>query len=38
MRNNRKPLNKEQMTVALRELGFDFDPDEAVAQYSNGQA
>jgi len=28
-----KPLNREQMTVALKELGFDPDPDKAVDEY-----
>jgi transketolase len=33
-----KPLNHDQMVVALKELGFDLDPDVAVEQYARGEA
>ncbi len=32
------PLNHDQMTVALKELGFDADPDETVERYRQNQA
>jgi len=33
-----KPLNAEEMTTALKELGYDITPDEAVDQYRQNNA
>lgn len=33
-----KPLNEEQMTIALKELGYALSPEEAVKQYETEQA